>query len=156
MSALPHTIKDRARPVVQRWVAFNAVGLAGMLVQLAVVAFLVRAAGWHVLVATAIGVESAVLHNFMWHQRWTWRDRPTESCRSTVIRLVHFQLLNGLVSLAGNLALTAFFTGVLKLEAVVANAIAIATCSLVNFGVSESIVFQPTGRRRWIWRPSSF
>src|SRR3954471_10327354 len=105
MSAVPHTIDQSPRPVVQRWVAFNAVGLAGMLVQLAVVAFLVRVAGWHVLVATAIGVESAVLHNFVWHQHWTWRDRPSESGRGTVIRLVHFHLLNGMVSFAGNIGL---------------------------------------------------
>ena len=23
-----------------------------------------------------IAVEAAVLHNFGWHERWTWRDRP--------------------------------------------------------------------------------
>src|SRR3982751_6553017 len=140
MSAVPHTIDQGPRPVVQRWVAFNAVGLAGMLVQLAVVAILVRAAGWHVLVATAVGVESAVLHNFVWHQRWTWRDQPTDSGRSTAIRLVRFHLLNGIVSLAGNIGLTALCTGLLRLDAVASNLIAIAACSIVNFAASDSLV----------------
>jgi putative flippase GtrA len=113
-----------------------------MLVQLAVVAFLVRVAGWHVLAATAVAVESAVLHNFVWHQRWTWRDRPSHSGRTTVRRLVHFHLLNGAASLTGNIALTAFCTGVLGLDALVSNVVAIAACSLMNFAASESLVFQ--------------
>jgi putative flippase GtrA len=58
-----------------RWAAFNAVGLAGVAVQLACLALLVHA-GSHYLAATALAVEAAVLHNFLWHQRWTWRDRP--------------------------------------------------------------------------------
>ncbi len=31
--------------------------------------------GPHYLVATALAVEMAVLHNFFWHRRWTWADR---------------------------------------------------------------------------------
>ena len=29
------------------------------------------------LTATALAVELAVLNNFVWHQLWTWRDRPS-------------------------------------------------------------------------------
>src|SRR5262245_9449926 len=113
------TRAERVRHSARRWVAFNAVGLAGMLVQLAVVAFLVRLAGWHYLAATAIGVESAVLHNFVWHQHWTWRDRPAQSARTTAIRFMNFHLVNGAVSLVGNVGLTAFCTGVAGLDALI-------------------------------------
>jgi putative flippase GtrA len=27
--------------------------------------------------ATAVAVELAVLHNFVWHHCWTWRDWPS-------------------------------------------------------------------------------
>ena len=43
--------------------------------QLAVVALLVRRGGVHYLWATAAGIETAVLHNFWWHECWTWADR---------------------------------------------------------------------------------
>ena len=49
----------------------------------------------HYLVATAIAVEAAVLHNFCWHQRWTWRDRRAASRTTAVRRLGRFHLLNG-------------------------------------------------------------
>ena len=67
------------RETLTRWLAFNGVGALGVIVQLAVLALLVHGASVHYLVATAIAVEAAVLHNFAWHQRWTWRDRPAAS-----------------------------------------------------------------------------
>ncbi len=124
-----------------------------MTVQLAVVALLVHVLRWHYLVATALAVEAAVLHNFVWHQRWTWRDRPAPSRKIAAIRFTQFHLLNGFVSLAGNLGLTALGTGIFRLDAVAANAIAIVACSLVNFAASEAIVFTtrrlPSRRRLW-------
>ena len=65
-------IRTRAR----RWLRFNAVGLAGVIVQLGVLAALTRFAGWHYLPATLVAVELTLLHNLAWHERWTWRDRP--------------------------------------------------------------------------------
>lgn len=144
---------ERVRRCARRWAAFNAVGLAGMLVQLGVVAFLVRMAGWHYLAATAIGVESAVLHNFVWHQHWTWRDRPAHSARTAALRFMNFHLVNGVVSLVGNVGLTAFCTGVAGLDALISNVIAIIACSIVNFAASESFVFQPDQRRRFMSLP---
>jgi putative flippase GtrA len=128
--------------LVDRWAVFNLVGLAGMAVQLGLVAFLVHALGWHYLVATGVGVEAAILHNFAWHHRWTWRDRPASSRRELGLRLARFQLLNGMVSLAGNLGLTALGTGLLHVGPVVSNLIAIAVCASVNFAASNVAVFR--------------
>jgi putative flippase GtrA len=164
MSAVPHTLAraesagehgwaERSRRSARRWIAFNAIGVAGMLVQLAVVALIARVVGWHYLVATALGVESALLHNFVWHQYWTWRDRPAHSARTTVVRFMNFHLVNGVVSLAGNVGLTAFWTGVAGLNPLVSNVIAIIACSIVNFAASESFVFQPERRRRFMSVP---
>jgi putative flippase GtrA len=127
--------------LIRRWTAFNLVGAGGIAVQLAVLALLVHVFDTHYLISTAVAVEAAVLHNFFWHQRWTWRDRPAPSRGATIARLARFQLLNGGISLAGNLALMAVLTGAFDMDPVVASGIAIATCSLVNFIASESLVF---------------
>jgi putative flippase GtrA len=145
--------RARIHSSTARWIAFNAVGVIGMIVQLAVVAIVVRILNGHYLMATALGVEIAILHNFAWHQRWTWRDRPAMSHRATAARLWRFHVLNGAVSLAGNLGLTAFLTGIVGLNAVVSNMIAIVSCSLVNFVASEALVFQPRHRRRALSLP---
>jgi putative flippase GtrA len=121
---------------------FNGVGLLGVAVQVTLLAFLIHVVGVHYLVATAVAVEAAVLHNFAWHQRWTWRDRPSPSGASTIARLARFHVLNGAVSLTGNLALVALLSGAFRVEPVSANLLAIVSCSVVNFVASEALVFK--------------
>ena len=130
--------------LIQRWTAFNLVGLIGVAVQLAVLALLVHVGNWNYVGATAIAVELAVLHNFAWHQRWTWKDRRAASSRETVMRLLRFHALNGTVSLAGNVAITGILAGWCHMEPVLANAIAIVACALVNFAGSDRLVFRST------------
>jgi putative flippase GtrA len=130
-----------SRAPARRWLTFNLVGIAGFVVQLAVLAGLIRFAGVHYLVATVIAVESAILHNFIWHQRHTWRDRPSTGA-ITRQRLVRFHLLNGTVSLVGNALVMLVLTGSLGIDPVRANVVAVIACSLVNFFGSEMLVFR--------------
>ena len=113
-----------------------------MAVQVGAVALLIHVLHVAYLPATVVAVEAAILHNFYWHQRWTWRDRPAGSWRAAAGRLGRFQLLNGTISLAGNVAVIALLTGVLGVHPVLASIAAIAVCSLVNFGASHSLVFR--------------
>jgi dolichol-phosphate mannosyltransferase len=123
-----------------RFLRFNGVGVAGFVVQLAVLSLLLYV-DCHYLVATAIAVESAVLHNFWWHERWTWRDRPATAGRGRLARLGRFHALNGLVSLVGNIVLMRLFVGTFGIPAIPANLMAVAACSLVNFFASDRLVF---------------
>lgn len=128
--------------LLQRWIKFNGVGALGVAVQLAVLGWLVRGTGLHYLLATAIAVEAAVLHNFFWHERWTWRDRPSASLASLLTRIARFHLLNGTISMAGNLAIMRALTGSMHLDPVASNIIAILVCSIVNFAATELLVFK--------------
>ena len=56
-------------------------------------------------------------------------------------RLLRFNLTNGAVSIAGNLGLMKLMVDIGHMNYLVANAIAIALCSLVNFIVSNEYVF---------------
>lgn len=62
------------RATAWRWCKFSLVGAVGIGVQLGALALLTTA-GVHYLRATALAVEIAVLHNFAWHQNFTWSDR---------------------------------------------------------------------------------
>ena len=90
-----------------------------------------------------VAVEAAVLHNFFWHQRFTWADRASLGLRDTLGRLLRFNLTNGGLSIRGNLILMRLLVGRLHLNYVVANLLTIAACSLVNFLVSHRFVFVP-------------
>ena len=124
-----------------RWVRFNGVGAIGVAVQLIALAFLTRVADLPVAIATFLAVEAAILHNFAWHQRWTWRNRPAVDSRELLQRLLRFHALNGMVSLVGNLAITTALVRI-GLDPLPANAVAILTCSTVNFFASDRLVFR--------------
>jgi putative flippase GtrA len=121
-----------------RFARFCAVGAGGVIVQTVMLGVLLRVAGMHYLVATAVAVEASVLHNFVWHRRWTWADRPRAR---TVVSLLRFNATNGATSLIGNLALMFLLVGMLQLNPQAANLITIAICSLVNFALADRFVF---------------
>ncbi len=130
----------------RRSLVFAVVGAVGIGVQVAALWLLAGVLGLPLLVATYLATEIAVLHNFVWHVRWTWADRPA-SARETVARLVRFHVTNGLVSIVGNLVLMSLFVGCLRLHYLVANLLSVAVCALVNLAISHFWVFRPARTR---------
>lgn len=126
---------------IVRWVKFSAVGLMGVGVQLGALFFLTRVGGMNYLLATVLAVECAVVHNFAWHQRFTWRDRGRRHILGTLARLVRFNAGNGAISLIGNVMLMRLLVGQLHFRVMLANLISIASCALANFIVSDRWVF---------------
>ena len=57
------------KPGLASWLRFNAVGIVGVGVQLAILAVLKSGLGWSVRASTVVAVECTVLHNFVWHER---------------------------------------------------------------------------------------
>ena len=131
----------RTRDILLRWLKFNLVGGIGIAVQVAALFLLKGAFHFHYLAATALAVEAAVVHNFVWHEQFTWSDRVQASWRS-IPRFARFNLTTGAVSIVGNLALMKVMVGSGGMNYLVANALAIALCSLANFLVSEEWVFK--------------
>ncbi|HUB01972.1 MAG TPA: GtrA family protein [Terriglobales bacterium] len=125
-----------------RCLKFNLVGGIGIAVQLGVLSLL--HSGFHLdyLVATILAVEAAVIHNFLWHERFTWRDRPSAHLRQSLARFVRFNLSNGAVSIAGNLAIMRALVGGLRVNYLIANLAAVTVCSLLNFLLSDRWVFR--------------
>lgn len=150
----------RTNSTLARWGKFNLVGAIGIGVQFAVLFLLKGILHADVLIATAIAVEAAVLHNFVWHERFTWVDRivrssnEIDSVRNERVsnralvspgffrRLWRFHLANGLVSIVGNVALMKFLLDIGHMNYLAANAIAIAMCAVANFLLSDQWVFE--------------
>ena len=125
-----------------RWLKFNAVGVVGTGVQLAALAVFNRWMAGHYLVATAAALEVALLHNFLWHEHFTWSDRNSIGNSGPLQRLLRFNLSTGLISIVGNLALMRLLVGSLHLQYMLANILTIGACSLLNFWASDQVVFQ--------------
>ena len=126
---------DNARA---RWIRFNLVGVMGFVLQTTLLSVLVRWAGLGTAAAVTLAVLAAVSHNFFWHEHFTWPDLPRET---RFRRWLSFHLSTGLVSVISNVATTVIVAKVTGLPVVASNAIAVAIVSMVNFWVSDRLIF---------------
>ena len=124
---------------IRSFVRFNIVGAFGTAVQLIVLEILTRVLAVPLLPATAMAVEVAVLHNFIWHETWTWKGHGWIGWRA---RLWRFQLGNGLMSIASNTVLTYAFHKGARLPIAAANLAAITAGGLLNYGIARFWVFR--------------
>ena len=121
------------------WLKFNAVGGMGIGVQLIVLTVLKSGLHLDYLLATALAVEAAVIHNFVWHEQFTWAERES---KNVAVRFLKFNLTAGAFSILGNVLLMALFVDRARMNYLLANLATIAVCSICNFAVSDRFVFQ--------------
>jgi len=126
---------------IRRWGVFNAVGILGFVLQLALLFALKRGLSMNYLAATGLAVEAAVLHNFVWHEHVTWADVIASLRHGVWWRLLRFHAANGIVSIVGNLGFTWALVERLRLPYLIANAVSVLICSLLNFVLSDRFVF---------------
>ena len=126
-----------------RLLRFSVAGLGGFAVQIAMLAALTHLLGLHYLAATIIAVEAAILVNFAWHERWTWRrwcaSRGAAAC---VGRLLRFNALTAVTSIAGSVVVTTFLVETASMVPIVANSISVIVLGAVNFVGSDRFVFR--------------
>jgi putative flippase GtrA len=127
---------------MRRFLIFNSVGALGLIVQLVTLAQLIGRLQWGYIPATAVAVEAAVIHNFFWHERWTWADRGDPGVLGACRRFLRFNLTNGALSIAGNLVFMKLLMETLPVNYIVANCLAIAACAILNFVISDRFVFK--------------
>jgi putative flippase GtrA len=122
-----------------RWLKFNTVGVGGAVVQLCALWILQHFTSIPSILAVTMAVEIAILHNFVWHEAWTWRGKPVADRGR---RLFRFHVGNGFVSIVSNVVLTYLYKEIAGLPLVTANFAAILTAALLNFWVAQAWVFR--------------
>src|SRR4051794_22456616 len=104
-----------------RFVRFNVVGALGVAVQLGLLWLLTRSTRLPSGAATGVAVAATVVHNYIWHRCWTWRDRAGADRFAPFVAFVGS---NGVVSLAGNVAIVYALTRTWSIRPVTASLIA--------------------------------
>ena len=120
---------------------FAFVGALGVLVNLGLLFLLSAAAGLPRGPAWFLAVEASVLHNFIWHQTFTWRDRREAGAGAWLRRATTFHL-----SVAGTVAINGTLFGFLSVAGaplILAGLAGIAGAAVFNFVVGDRWVFKP-------------
>jgi putative flippase GtrA len=118
-----------------------SVGTLGFAVQLLMLYVLTTRLGLPLIVSVVVAVETAILHNFIWHERWTWRDRAGDVSRAAIAgRLLRFNAASGVVSLIGNVLVTSVLMA-RHLPLLIANVIAVGCLTAVNYLVADRVAY---------------
>lgn len=129
-----------------RFVRFALAGTGGFIIQVGTLAVLTSILDVNYLVATLIAMEAAILSNFFWHYRWTWKDRSAYSATGAygamLARLIRFNALTAVTSIFGTIFLTALLVETIGLHPVVANIASVVTLSVINFIGADRLVFR--------------
>jgi dolichol-phosphate mannosyltransferase len=128
----------------RRFGKFALVGAVGAAFQVVLFRLLVELFDLPQVWAAPIAVEIVLLHNFLWHERFTWRDRGSGGIRQRTSRLWWFHVTNGLLSLGGNTALIYVLVQELKAPALPSAVAAIALCAPANFLLADRCVYRKT------------
>ena len=129
-------MKVRLSSTLARFGRFNLVGIAGFVLQLALLHALTRLTSWPLAACVAVAVLAPVSHNFVWHVHYTWRGTTDR----WFARWVAFNLSNGAVSLVTNVIVTAAVAAA-GVPVLAANVAAVGAASLINFVLSDRLVF---------------
>jgi putative flippase GtrA len=130
----------RGMHTARRWGLFNLIGSGGFLIQMAALSTLTRFFGWHYVWASLVAIELAIVHNFIAHSHWTWRDRAPRTRREWTTTFGRYQLAKS-ASLAANLGMTAWLVNTAHVPVEAASAGAVLALSIVNFLVADAFVF---------------
>ena len=128
-----NTMQLGQAPPTDRRLVFMAIGRMGLGLQLMVLQLLTIGTTLALQTSMVLAVETALLHNFVWHERWTWADRTSGASSAWPKRLARFHVTSGAVSIAGNVLLTSLFVTVSGLHYLVANVLAVGACTVLNF-----------------------
>lgn len=135
-----------------RFTKFGTVGLAGTLVNLAVL-FLgqeilfqwMTDPGTRLKASLGLAIFISTLHNYLWNRSWTWRERKRSTRAGFFIQMVQYFLACGLA-----IGLQYLFTLILAVfvHYLAANVIAIALAAVVTYLLNDLWTFarRRTGR----------
>jgi putative flippase GtrA len=124
-----------------RFGRFGLVGLMGAMLQSLLIWGFTKHLGIVGGAATPLAVEITILHNFLWHERFTWSGCCPKGFRERAFRLWRFHAGNGLISLGGNTILMYSLVDRFHAPAMPVAIGGIVLCSLANFFVANRWVY---------------
>ncbi len=143
---LRHLLRLRfSRLPVNRFIRFATVGLSGVIVDMGLLFLLSDPTmlAWGLTRSKLIAAEMAILNNFFWNDRWTFRDLSAKQrgLKARLRRFGKFQLVC-LAGVAINATLLNLQFNLLGINRYLANAVAIAAVTAWNFWLNLKLSWQ--------------
>ncbi len=130
---------------VGRFLRFGLVGLSGLTVDMAALYLFYEVIGFGLTRSAILAAELAIINNFYWNDRWTFRDiaQQQSGWQRMVKRFLKFNLICIMGLILKILLLNLFFNG-LQMNAYAANLLAIAIVTFWNFWINLKLSWRVT------------
>jgi dolichol-phosphate mannosyltransferase len=130
---------------IGRFIRFGFVGLSGVVIDMGLLYLLHTAWGFALTRSAIFAAEFAILNNFFWNDRWTFRDlaKQQRSPGKVLKRLLKFNLVCLMGVILKVLLLNLLFNQ-LGINAYIANLVAIAIVTVWNFWINLKLNWRVT------------
>lgn len=122
---------------VSRFLKFCIVGASGVVVNMFFFWFFYKKLGIYSLIASLLAIQLAIINNFLWNDKWTWKEKRKPGIGEFFKRLTKFAFASNLVSASGNLLGVFVFLNLLKWHYLFSNFLAISLGVVLNFLVNH-------------------
>lgn len=130
-----------------RFIRFGVVGLSGVFVDMGALYLLHDGSclGLGLIGSKVIAAEFAIMNNFLWNDLWTFRDLADSQrgARACAKRMLKFNLVC-FVGLGLSVVLLNVFSGICRMNYLIANLLAIALVTFWNFWVNLKLSWRVT------------
>lgn len=130
---------------IGRFIRFGFVGLTGLAVDMGMLYVLYDLLGVGLTRSLIVAAELAILNNFFWNDRWTFKDlsKRQRAWKPTLKRLLKFNIICLMGLILKVLIANLLFNGLL-LNAYLANFVAIAIVTVWNFWINLKLNWRVT------------
>ncbi len=130
---------------IQRLLRFGIVGGTGVVVNYGFYVLFHDYFGIYDLAALVLAIELSILNNFIFNERWTFKDRSRGDAVTYLRRMLAFNLSSGIVAFSVQVLNQWVETRIFNVWDKVALIIGIAFGALVNYFVSNHLIFKAKG-----------
>ena len=131
-----------------RALKFNIVGWMGMPVNMGMLYLLKDVAGFPLILASVIAIETAIVHNYIWHRHWTWAHRNRGERPPFFKQLIAYNVATGLVDLVVNVSVLWVLTTFFGVYYLISNAAGMILGPLIKFWLNEKVIFRKKSKMK--------
>ena len=95
-----------------------------------------------IIPAALMAIEVAIIHNFIWHRHWAWRDRTANNHQSFFRQLLLYNVFTGAVDMVANVSVLWSLSTFFHIHYLLANVLGMIAGPFIKFWVNDKIIFK--------------
>lgn len=127
---------------LRRVITFQLVAWLGTALNVSILYLLKGKLGVPLLIAGAIAIEAAIIHNFTWHYLYTWKGRVEGNFKDYLKRLFNYNIVTASIDFVVNLGTLWVLTTYFGIHYLIADLLGKLAGPLFKYFANEFLIFR--------------